>query len=898
MASTQSKEKYGYEKLPIKYGIQTIFSTIPFQSIKDEIKGEDNNNKTSFERDIEQFYFKKFRKNLKFSDGDTNFDLLYKPLKFFMLGDYDVLYITLINNFKFSHRLFEPIAHSSDDDIVYNAHTFQSYSGFVLNQNEEQIRRIYQSAIANNDNEDPVSYFIGVINLKLNNGLFIGNGLKFSEKVYEIIDCKLKELNIENYLINQTFSWFELSLMIFIDDPEKLKETLQHLRAMVLGDLNDSGIEKNSLYLILDNKEELTGAIKRTSIFADTNSHLGFNERLIRKSFKTAKGKSFDTHVQKFYEEAKKLNLKTEIEWQVKPGHILDLIELIKNNDYLKEFFFSENKNNFTKSETNIVLGKCDYYISEISENNSNSILSNFHLIRHIARDKTIFNHIRKVRTYIFLDNLEHLENEYKKRSESTKDKGYENKKLIKWAPILEKLAIKNKEFHKYDTYLKKLKVSRHIRNKILKVFSNFNNGILDPIQFTYFLDISILIEKLKLFIKHEADNAYDEETKSVAEISEKLLIFINTFQEAYYVRFLNGYQFENISDFDLDYNNSIQQLLSSYGILVHHYGKLFYEEGSLYAPVIQLNDLDTVSDLYSINYAIHHFTSPEFVFTTLAKEVLNSLLQEEEFLKIKDTYNYLIFKIKEGINESYFDDLIESETFDLNYFIIDVIRYHTTFNRNFELFQHWIWSYNFQNTSLYDTDGMFNENHLKTEMLRLLMLQKYVRSKAELLTRLEDILFKPLQCPTSHIEAYWFLHIEKLDNITSIIFKQYDKEFTKIFEYINKKIANFQEKKISEFHLKNLNTEIIEKTLMHHYKLNNNKVVMVNRNWNNGEFCENNYDPKVSYAIDQIGTQFFYTNKATQTYFEFNAQIILSVIDYATKHKKDFISYLISTKE
>ena len=37
------------------------------------------------------------------------------------------------------------------------------------------------------------------------------------------------------------------------------------------------------------------------------------------------------------------------------------------------------------------------------------------------------------------------------------------------------------------DTILKTLKVSRQIRIKVLKIFSNYNNGILDPILFVYF---------------------------------------------------------------------------------------------------------------------------------------------------------------------------------------------------------------------------------------------------------------------------------------------------------------------------------------------------------------------------------------------------------------------------
>lgn len=908
MSLIESDDSYGYKNLNIQYGMQTVFSTIPFQTNEnDDAEKTDNDNKTQFEIDIEKFYFEEFRENLKFKDKNSkskdniDYNLLYKPLKFFMLGDYDVLYVTLINNFKFSHRLFEPITQkdieSKNKDLVYNAHTFQSYSGFVLNQNKKQIHNIFKSVNDNDkDKVKPISYFVGVINLKLNNGLFIGNGLNYIDEVYKHIEKKLEELKVKNYLINQTFSWFELSIMIFIDKPEILTDTLLHLRAMVLGDLNNNQIAQNSLYSKLLNSDDELEKINKTSLFADTNSHFGFNERLIRKTFKkNDEDFQFDDYVDKFYKRAQSLKLKTEIEWQVKPGHIIDLINLLKDNNYLKNYFFDNKLKNITKSNTNMVLGKCDYYLSE---NKSNSILSNFHLIRYIARKSDVFKHARKVRTYIFLDKLDYLESNYKQRTDSNQNS---IKNIVNWSDILKKLAIKNIEFYTYDNYLKKLKVSRHIRNKILKIFSNFNNGILDPIQFTYFVDFSILIEKLKLFIKYEAQ-INDNETKSVTEITDKLIVFINTFQEAYNVRFLNGYQFENISDFDLDYNNSIQQLLSSYGILVNQFGKHFYDLNSLYGPVIQLNDLDTVSDIYTINYAIHHFTSPEFIFTTLSKEVLNSLLQENEFQSIKLSYDDIILSIKRGINESYFDDLIISGTFDLNYFIIDCIRYYVTFNENFNLYQHWIWTYNFQNTSLYDTDGMFNENHLKTEMLRLLMLQKFVQFANDddfgLIIEENSSISKKLECPLPHLEAYWFLHFEKLNEITNLIFQNHFNEFNEIIHFINEKRDSFGKSQREMLTLKNLNSKIINKTLLKHYEMNKGKTVMVNRDWSTGKFCKNIYDQDVLYAIDQIGTQYFFTNKGTQEYFEFNSKIILSVLDYATKHKKDFISEIISMKD
>ena len=154
--------------------------------------------------------------------------------------------------------------------------------------------------------------------------------------------------------------------------------------------------------------------------------------------------------------------------------------------------------------------------------------------------------------------------------------------------------------------------------------------------------------------------------------------------------------------------------------------GKKFYS-GDLYYPLIRLNNIDTVSDYLSINYAVPHLTSPEFVVSTIIKEILNHIPLDSKELEIKlNHYNKELFNFKKYINESYFDDMYQSGMININYFIIDAIRFHITFKSNFKLFEYWFWTYNFQNTSLYDTNGLFNEQQLKQEIFRLLLIKKF----------------------------------------------------------------------------------------------------------------------------------------------------------------------------
>lgn len=863
MSIKEKSNDFGYDKLDIQYGVQIIFSTVPNQKDID------------FEKDIEKNYFDDYKDKI-----DSKDIYLYKPLKFYMLGDYDVCYITLINNFKFSHRLFEP--KDKTDSTVYNAHSFQSYSGFALNDSDN-LKEIFSTTDS--------TYFVGVVNLKLNNGLLIGNGLKYIESVYNYLKNQLADIP---FIVSQTFSWFELSLVVFVNDPNELANILSKLRLAEFKDLYNTEELKDSLYHSIIKKNK--SIIQNTSLFADTHTYFGFNEKLIAtKGLTNSYLKGFVNHIKK-----NKIVLETEIEWQVKPGHIYELENLLKEHNYLKEHFdFDERK---------VVLGKCDYLLQEIG----NDILSNFHLIRYIHRKKdcNLYLHIRKVRTYVFLNG-----NKVNANSVITR------KNVFCWDKELDRLAVKSKDFHEVDEKLKSLKISRQVRIKILKIFSNYNNGIQDPIQFPYFLDFTVFIKNLILLINEEYDKSL-QHVNSIRELEIVLNEHLKVFQEGYNVRFLNGYQFENISDFDLDFNSSIQQLLTSYGTLVYEYGMLFYKEKSnFYGPLIQLNNIDTTSNYRSINYSIHHLTSPEFVFSTLLKEILNHLkIDNKKLGKELDVLSFEINSHLDSVNESYLDDMWDNKLIDFDYLIIDSIRFITTFNCDFALFEHWFWTYNFQNPSLFDTSGMFNEEHLRKELLRIMLVKKLFKVNYE------------LKNPTPELFTYWDRHFSKIDEISnSLVYIIEGYNFIEIinaivlnylanfkgtyainkdiFEYsykisklnnVSQQVYSEQIKKLTflfnDISSNQINILDVEKMMFNILKgqfiENKQKVTLVKRDWVTGSILDNysSSNKDILYAIDQTGGVYFYDNEKINSYFKNNAKCLLSLINFSFIKKKTFI--------
>lgn len=845
--------KFGYKELKVSTGVEFTFTSLPDQ--QDKI----------FQQKINEDYFigfaKEFTKDIKRSKRS----FLYKPIKTYLLGDYDACYITFINNFKFSNRVFAP---RTDDPIVFKSHSSQSYSGFVLNTDEE-IKIAYKSS--------KEKYFTGIINLKLNNGFLLGNGINYFE--YSFNELK-KILGNIPFFITQTLAWFDFSLVIFLDSPDELSDIINKIRSLEIGDCQN--IIERSLFYNITKKRSI---IKNFSIFSDSNTYLGFNKRLIEDPPRSK-------YLQKFIQFSSSFKIGTEIEWLVKPGHEAHLNRLLKKDRIFKDKFnFSSNK---------LALGKYDLILPQ----SERDITTSLHLIRYIFRKKCgLFKHIRKVRTKIFLDAA----------FSDKKDRSY-----FSWDNTLSKLAFKQSIHAEIDNYLKALKISRQVRLKIAKIFINFDNGIQDPIQFPYFLDFIFFLKDLKELIYEEFEKSR-KTSMPIKELETILLDYIKIFQDGHYVRFLNGYQFENISDFNLDFNSSIPQLLSSYNTLINEYGNLFYEKGA-HGQVIQLNHIDTVSNYHTINYSIHHLTSPEFVFSTITKEILNKLKVDypaytAKLNEINDAQPTLL----EDINETYLDDLIEHSLFDVEYFVIDAIRFIATYQFNFELFNYWFWTYNYQNSSLFETGGMINEDHLRLEMLRIILIKNYFKVDS----------FN-LESPSPELFTLWDRHFDKLNIISRKIINHL--ELHDISSIINSVIKNlFQRLTLIDnpiellidkdtinnmYSMENVRASMFEtvlndnnnassikelikyiyNTLHEHYKMNQCKVNLLRRDWSDGTVLSNHkplYE-NILYAIDQTGSVYFSNLIKMDQYFSQNAQSLLAIIDFALIRKKNFVENLL----
>ncbi len=706
---------------------------------------------------IKEKLFEDYKKqcNEYLQDGDKLDDTLFKPLQYYIFGNYDIAFITLVDRFKFSQKLFVP---KKDHDAVketkeskFDPSAFQVITGICpeINKDFEPQTFFRNKEEAQTPDKDR---FVTICNLKLNNKLLIGNGTNFYDLVVITINELIKKhfaLDDEGikdkYFVMQSFSWFEISVVLFTEKIDCIKDIIGRLRILTLKDLREYCINKvkdcisveqifeNSIYKKDNNATEryMNFNDENIFLFADSHSYIGVHKDLIENENINYKER-----------------IKSQIEAQLKPGYLKGFKENISKVKKIKKKsnIYNENKPHY------LITGKYDYQF-QLAQNN---IENNLALIRAIMSNtsfQTEFSkYTRKIKTTIIFD--------YKQQISG-------NPEQIIFNDIIKEKFIDPITIDTLNNILKKLKISRLIRGKVVKIFYNYTNTIQDSILFIFLLDFVDFINFLRNWILKQGEifsknlgTGYSKREPmplvSVNLIEDHLIRFIDIFQKGYMLRLLNSYQFEDINDFDLDYNSSPQQVLSAYNSIAKEIQGLFFASAVAKdfpdSPVIQINLKSTVADAFSINYDVFHLLSPEFVLFTIVKEILNKY-----YLLKGDTDYYKIDEKCKGLYErlsqhKYFHSLSESglSLLDINNIFIDYIRLGILFNFDYRMFYTWSWMYSFQNASMYDEIGLFNETHFKKELIRILFI-------GFLSNNIESI--NAMECPLPELQVYWNRH-------------------------------------------------------------------------------------------------------------------------------------------
>ena len=235
---------------------------------------------------IKELYTEQTRSFKDLTGIEYNEEYLYKPIAYHLFGSFDVALISLIDTFKFAQKVYEPPPGTTPgESINYQIQVGNANKRF----NKKSLEDSFKELIKDEKSENHDFPFIMISNLKLNNGLLIGNGANFIEIVQE----KLKNLlDTKNFILLNTYNWCELTLILFSNDFTDLGDLIQDIRNITLKDCIDifeeteqtikkSKLIESSLYNEFIKEKE---KIFNSHCFVDSHSYFGVYSSYIESS--------------------------------------------------------------------------------------------------------------------------------------------------------------------------------------------------------------------------------------------------------------------------------------------------------------------------------------------------------------------------------------------------------------------------------------------------------------------------------------------------------------------------------------------------------------------------------------------------------------------------------------
>ena len=713
---------------PLPFTLHLALSTFP------------QKNKKTYHEFLLEFYnnYRKESEKLLRMDEKKYDKLLFRPLIYHMFGSYDVGVISLIDTLNFAQKLFFPTYEDGNNCAVYPAY-FQVYTG-ILQEFKSNYNFDFKKCMEKTIESKPK--YMAVCSLKVNNGFLLGNGNILIYPLIRLIDNLIRDLSgNENHIIMQSFNWSELCVILFDNDRiENLAKIIQQIRnltftnlnlflksipssnsskefeSIVLNDLQleiekihkkglSSYIRSNSLYNKIRNIN-LRSEYENSHLFVDSHSHFGVHLKTLLKG----NGELLK-------------DTRCYIETHIKPGHFKYFNELLNENEF--------------NIKANFISGSTDYTITA-QQNEMFDLLKFTRLIKD--ENKNIEQHVRKTKTRILFDPF---------YSTTDKTDVITRYGIVDFSDTLNSCAYSIQKICEIKNQLKSLKISRSLRERIIKAFYNYNNGIQDPVLYNFYIDFKGFLEHLRRTIKFYYKNnqeyilrGYHSEAfnKNVGYLESVLLDILNIFDDAYAYRFLNTSTFENIHDFNIDFNSSVQQLITVYDNISKMVARSFFYSNDL--PLTTINEIRTKSNQISINYNVFHLLEPGHIFAILIKELLNPLLKDktiflgnsnseaQDVLERINRFNKLFDNQLRELVKNEFDKHLQEfdkhlQEFDIDYLVIDFIRFGYTFNFDWELYRYWYWHTALQNSSFYSTLGIMEYQSFLLAMFRLLLFYK-----------------------------------------------------------------------------------------------------------------------------------------------------------------------------
>jgi hypothetical protein len=578
----------------MKKEIYTVDDCGLFIGLVTEPIGEKDFYEKEFENGIFPEYLSKL--NTKKLSSTIKDPTLYNPNAYHIFGEYDLAILSLVDDLNFGLRVFHPshgyFSKTKKENSTYN---HQNICGLTTYKNENFTLKKLAKRTFLKGNQTKRYPFIGITKIKLNNGLLIGNGVDFIEKIKDKLnDIKnsikeekgkdLKKVTPEIEIINiDSFCSNEITTVCFANGFSVIGDYIFQIRKLKLSDININNVFINNS-LLLNAKLCSSAEVLSSHLIAETYSVLGYDYNYKKKDFNFLK--EYDDGVK----------IRFQCNWNIRPGHLNDFFEI----DLLRNIGINR-KDCIYPAGVNTV----------VTQHNFDQVLN----IHGKVLSKNNYKHIKQIKTTIFTTdgriNDQEVKNEHPGLTE-----------------YLKNFIFTRDEIYEIRKALNECNVAKVNRERILKMYNNFNNCISDPVFFVSFIELKGFLNGIKNEIlknwKETFLKAEINDSNKLDEFHAWLNITIKYFERAYNNRFHQSNKLRELPDTSLEFNGGIQQLISVFDAV---YKAVLNPLGSnyCYTDFVHISGYERVHSVkHALRLNILHIINPELFVTTVYKEGTN----------------------------------------------------------------------------------------------------------------------------------------------------------------------------------------------------------------------------------------------------------------------------------
>ncbi|MDP1728491.1 MAG: hypothetical protein Q8M15_17030 [Bacteroidota bacterium] len=650
----------------------------------------------------------------------------YVPRAFCLMGKWDIVVLSLIEDFEFADHYFHPFSPKakSDEDItpyIEKSFRYQILTGimphlreeddkkkeerdynlysFLVEDPEEKIYKNIQGVNLFKENsaihplDNPL---IGLASLKINNLLKIGNSFELFKLIQFAIEkyCdhyKGQSDKSTRFMLLETTSWHELQLVLFSDSYKSIANILQRVKNLTLKDIFDISEIKVDKKMYRETLWYKCGMrdINGINIFSKAVFNLGFDCQLL-KNMQIEGCKTYNQVLNNLNSSILDSDegIKLLQRWFVKPGHSKTVINLL-----------NKGKGSQIKSHTYGPGEFSKIYRKLSSRKTVARVIHSIILNKQINKDQFYTENTFSIPEIEFDSNSDNI---------GVVAKGY---KRIHHR--LNYMQFTQDEFDNLRAHFKKIGVSKILTSKIHNLFANFNESIRDHIMYSYFIELRPGFEKLYNYIIDYSNC----KAKPITLKAFQNILYLNTdeLQMAYINRFQQSHSLFEITDHNLEFKGGIHQLVSSYDAAYKIYSNVIGGPGGFtYVSV----DSNVTSTQYAVRLNYNHLYQPEIFFSILAHEAANQYVSR--FSSSSDLYRALRhIQINDDLNLSKIID--KEQASDIyRYFIVDMLTFITGYRRDFESFIKWHFHNTFQINDSYSTPRQLNHSVIEFHYIRM----------------------------------------------------------------------------------------------------------------------------------------------------------------------------------